>query len=48
MAVNLTKKRPQDASKINIHAPYEVDYWTDAFGVTKALFHAKIYQPIRV
>lgn len=31
-----TKKRPQDASKININEPYEVNYWTDALGCTKS------------
>ena len=29
-----SKKRPQDASKINIHEPYEVEYWTKQLGVT--------------
>ena len=22
-------KRPQDASEVNVHEPYEVKYWTD-------------------
>ena len=23
-----SKTRPQDASKVNVHEPYEVEYWT--------------------
>jgi len=33
MSDDLTKKRPQDATKININEPYEVTYWTKALGV---------------
>lgn len=36
MSDDLTKTRPQDASKINMHEPYEVNWWTHKFGVTKA------------
>ena len=42
MGDDLTKKRPQDASKINIHEPYEVNYWTDALGCTKAQLVAAV------
>ena len=35
MADNLTKKAPQDASKVNIHEKHEIDYWTQALGVPK-------------
>jgi hypothetical protein len=28
-------KRPQDASKANVHEPYEVKYWTDKWKVTE-------------
>ncbi len=35
MSDDLTKRRPQDASKINIHEPYEVNWWCHEFGVTK-------------
>ena len=35
MSDDLTKKRPQDANKINIHEPYEVDYWCNALRCTK-------------
>ena len=34
MADDKTKKAPQDASRINIHEHYEVEYWTKKFGVT--------------
>ncbi|HKW28629.1 MAG TPA: DUF3606 domain-containing protein [Verrucomicrobiae bacterium] len=34
MSDDKTKKGPQDASKINIHEPYEVEYWHKKFGVT--------------
>lgn len=42
MSDDLTKKRPQDASKINIHEPYEVNYWTDALKCTKAQLIAAV------
>ena len=35
MSDNLLKKKPQDASRINIHEPYELNYWADALGVSK-------------
>lgn len=35
MSDDLTKKRPQDATKINIHEPYEMNYWSSEFKVTK-------------
>ena len=31
---NLTKKEQPDRSKINMHEPYEVKYWTHALGVS--------------
>ncbi len=37
-----TKRRPQDASKINIHEPYEVNWWCDHFGVTPAQLKAAV------
>ena len=36
MSDNLKKKRPQDASKVNIHEEWEVRYWCGAFGCSKA------------
>jgi len=36
MTDDLTKRRPQDASKININEPWEITYWTQALGVSAA------------
>jgi hypothetical protein len=35
MSDDLTKRRPQDASKVNIHEPWEVNWWCAEFGCTK-------------
>ncbi|MBA3831812.1 MAG: DUF3606 domain-containing protein [Chthoniobacterales bacterium] len=35
MSDDLTKRRPQDASKVNIHEPYEVRWWCHEFGCTE-------------
>jgi 3-oxoacyl-[acyl-carrier-protein] synthase III len=32
---HLNKKGSQDRSKINMHEPYEVKYWTKELGVNK-------------
>jgi hypothetical protein len=37
-----TKTGPQDASRINIHEKYEVDYWTKKFGVTPDQLRAAV------
>lgn len=37
-----TKKRPQDSSRINIHEPYEVNYWCDALGCTEVKLKAAV------
>lgn len=42
MPDDLTKRRPQDSSRINIHEPYEVNWWCDYFGVTKARLIAAV------
>ena len=34
MSDDLNKKRPQDASKINVHETWELNYWSSKFGVT--------------
>ena len=36
MSDDLTKKRPLDASRVNVHEPWEVEYWCKRFGCTKA------------
>jgi hypothetical protein len=36
-----TKRRPQDASRINVHEQYELNWWCHEFGITEAqLKHA--------
>lgn len=35
MSDDKTKTRPQDSSRINIHEPYEVRYWTRELGVSE-------------
>jgi hypothetical protein len=35
MSDDLTKKRPQDASKVNVHEAWELKYWCGKFGVTE-------------
>jgi hypothetical protein len=35
MADDKTKRGEPDRSRINIHEPYEVEYWTKKFGVSK-------------
>lgn len=42
MADDKTKRAPQDASRINMNEDYEVRYWTQKFGVTKAQLAAAV------
>jgi len=42
MSDDLTKKAPQDASKVNVNEPYEVNYWCDKFDCTKAELKAAV------
>ena len=35
MSDNLKIKEPADGNKVNIHEPYEVNYWCKKWGVTK-------------
>ena len=34
MADDLTKRQPQDASRISLSENWEVQYWTEKFGVS--------------
>jgi hypothetical protein len=36
MTDDLSKRRPQDASKINVHEFWELEYWAGHFGVSKS------------
>lgn len=35
MSDDLSKRRPQDASKVNVNETWELEYWSNKFGVTK-------------
>ncbi|MET3035864.1 DUF3606 domain-containing protein [Chryseobacterium sp. NRRL B-14859] len=35
MSDDLSKKRPQDATKVNVNEDWELEYWSKKFGVTK-------------
>ena len=37
-----TKTRPQDASRVNIHEKYEVEYWSKKFKVTPEQLKAAV------
>jgi hypothetical protein len=34
MPDDLSKRRPQDSSRINVNEPWELKYWTKQLGVT--------------
>ena len=42
MADDLSKKGPQDRSRINSDEDYEVRYWCQKFGVSEALLKAAV------
>ncbi|MBT2746831.1 MULTISPECIES: DUF3606 domain-containing protein [unclassified Lysobacter] len=42
MSDDLTKRQPQDKSKISLTEDWEVRYWTKAFGVTEAQLRAAV------
>lgn len=35
MSDDLSKRRPQDAAKVNVNESWELDYWSKKFSVTK-------------
>lgn len=35
MSDDLSKKGPQDATKVNVNETWELEYWSKKFGVTK-------------
>lgn len=37
-----TKVRPQDASRVNVNEPYEVNYWCNKFGCSAAELRAAV------
>jgi Protein of unknown function (DUF3606) len=42
MGDDLTKRRPQDSSKVNVHEPWEVNWWCGEFNCTKAQLVAAV------
>ncbi|MBN1335627.1 MAG: DUF3606 domain-containing protein [Deltaproteobacteria bacterium] len=42
MPDDLTKRRPQDASRVNLSQPYEVAWWCSQFGCTEAQLRAAV------
>jgi hypothetical protein len=42
MSDDLTKRRPQDSSKVNVHEPWEVNWWCDELKCTKAQLVAAV------
>ncbi len=42
MSDDLHKRQPHDASKINLHEPWEVRYWTTKFSCTEAQLIAAV------
>jgi len=39
---DLSKKRPQDSSKISLTESWEVDYWCKALGVSETTLRAAV------
>lgn len=35
-------KEPADGNKVNVHEPYEVNYWCKKWGVSKAQLEAAV------
>ncbi|HWA85363.1 MAG TPA: DUF3606 domain-containing protein [Opitutus sp.] len=42
MPDDLKKRGPQDASRINVHEPWEVEYWCKELGCTSAQLIAAV------
>jgi len=42
MSDDKTLRGPQDASRINLHEAYEVQYWTDRFSVSEERLRAAV------
>ncbi len=43
MPDNLNIRRPADAKRINIHEPWEIEYWSKTLNVTRE----QLYQAVR-
>ncbi|WP_426164800.1 DUF3606 domain-containing protein [Sandarakinorhabdus sp. DWP1-3-1] len=44
MADDRTKRGPQDAARVNINEDYEVRYWAEKWGVSRAELEAAVRQ----
>lgn len=42
MSDDLTNRGPADRNRVNVHEEYEVRYWTQKFGVTRAQLEAAV------
>ncbi len=42
MSDDKSQRGPQDASRINMHEDYEVQYWTNRFSVSKERLQAVV------
>jgi Protein of unknown function (DUF3606) len=42
MSDDLSKRKPQDSSKVNVNEAWEVQYWCKKFGVTEAQLRAAV------
>ena len=42
MTEDLSKKKPQDASKIDVHEPWELLYWCKKLGVSEVRLKAAV------
>lgn len=42
MADNLRIRQPLDAKKVNTHEEWEITYWTNKWGITKAQLLAAV------
>ncbi|QSI29361.1 DUF3606 domain-containing protein [Variovorax sp. RKNM96] len=42
MADDLSKRGPQDATRINVNESHEVRYWTQTLGVTEAQLRSAV------
>lgn len=42
MADNLNYRGPKDASKVNVHEAWEVEYWTKKWGITRSQLEAAV------
>ncbi|VVD29863.1 DUF3606 domain-containing protein [Paraburkholderia dioscoreae] len=44
MADNLKIREPQDGKQVNVHEPWELEYWSNKFGVSKEALKRAVAQ----